>query len=212
MAFYKTLIITLLFLSPQTLWAKRDTIYLQPLGAGLKKSDILFVQQTLVDFSGLKVKILPQKSLPKVAYYPPRKRYRAEIILDELQKEVPADGLRVLGLTAKDISTTKGKYKDWGVIGLAYLSGRVCVISSFRCKKKAKNAHHALIRFAKTAVHEIGHTLGLEHCPHRGCLMEDAKGKVRTSDREYDFCKQCRARLKRNGYNLPQPKIPWPKP
>ena len=48
---------------------------------------------------------------------------------------------------------------------------------------------HARQRLAKVAVHEAGHTLGLEHCPTRGCLMEDAEGQVATCDREYDFCR-----------------------
>ena len=44
---------------------------------------------------------------------------------------------------------------------------------------------HARERFAKTAVHEIGHTLNLSHCETQGCLMEDATGKVSTTDGEY---------------------------
>ena len=36
---------------------------------------------------------------------------------------------------------------------------------------------------------------GLEHCPNRGCLMEDAEGRVATCDREYDFCARCRKLL-----------------
>jgi len=62
-------------------------------------------------------------------------------------------------------------------------------------------------------VHEIGHTLGLQHCPNVGCLMEDAEGKVATCDREYDLCAECRARLAANGHALERPRaIPWPRP
>jgi len=87
------------------------------------------------------------------------------------------------------------------------------VISLFRCRKKARSRAHARIRLAKTAVHEIGHTLGLDHCPTRGCLMEDARGQVKTSDREYDLCSRCRARLRRGGHRIvEQPRIPWPRP
>ena len=51
-------------------------------------------------------------------------------------------------------------------------------------------------------MHEIGHALGLEHCPTRGCLMEDAMGKVTTTDRERDFCPLCRGLAKRNGFTI----------
>nr|HMR10786.1 zinc-dependent metalloprotease family protein [Polyangiaceae bacterium] len=150
--------------------------------------------------------------LPKAAYYSPRRRYRAEKLLSFLEKRAPADASRVLGITAVDISTTKKPYKDWGVLGLANVDGSSCVMSSFRCKRKAKNAEHARQRFGKVAVHEIGHTFGLSHCPNRGCLMEDAKGSVLTSDREYDLCADCRQKLIRRGYSLASGDPPWPKP
>jgi archaemetzincin len=98
-------------------------------------------------------------------------------------------------------------------MGLATIDGTACVLSSFRCRRGAKNAEHALVRFAKTAVHELGHTFGLPHCPTPSCLMEDGKGSVFTTDREYDLCATSRARLVSAGYALADGReIPWPKP
>ena len=59
----------------------------------------------------------------------------------------------------------------------------------------------------------MGHRLGVRRCPTVGCIMEDARGKVATCDREYDICPKCRARLKKKGHVVPaKPDIPWPKP
>jgi len=191
----------------------RTTLYIQPLGQELPDGDVALVKQALVQFYKLQVKLLPRADLPARAFYKPRRRYRAEKLLTFLENRLPADGYRILGLTSVDISTTKGKYRDWGILGLATLDGTACVISSHRCHMRSKGVRHARIRLGKVAVHEIGHTLGLPHCPVRGCLMEDARGKVATCDREYDICSACRARLRKVGRAIPDhPEIPWPRP
>ena len=193
--------------------AKRQVIYVQPLGKALPSADAALVQRALRAFYGLRVVLLPRVALPRAAYYPPRGRYRAERLLDFLAPRLPADGARILGLTGADISTTKDTYQDWGILGLATLDGRACVISSYRTRRRAKGAAHARERLAKVAVHEIGHTLGLDHCPTRGCLLEDARGKVTTCDGEYDLCPRCRQALKHAGHSVPTtPAIPWPRP
>jgi hypothetical protein len=43
--------------------------------------------------------------------------------------------------------------------------------------------------------------------------MEDGQGSVFTTDREYDLCADCRAKLIRSGHRLSDSKdVPWPKP
>jgi archaemetzincin len=186
-------------------------LYVQPLGGCQGKADgTEQVVAALRAFYPIEVKVLACQELPRAAYYPPRKRYRAERLLAYLNARLPKDAWRILGLTDVDISTTKGKYPDWGVMGLGELPGTASVVSSFRCRKQARNPAHASERLAKVAVHEIGHTLGLDHCPTRGCLMEDAKGKVVTTDRERDFCPKCRARAQELGFTItPKPKAAW---
>ena len=188
-------------------------VYVQPLGALLPAADSDLVRRALLAFYRINLEVLPSAALPRSAFYAKRRRYRAEKLLDFLEARRPSDGKRILGLTGVDISTTKPPYEDWGILGLATLDGGACVLSSFRCKRGAKNAEHARFRLGKTAVHEIGHTFGLPHCTTYGCLMEDAQGKVATTDREYDLCPRCRQRLIANGYELSaSPDVPWPRP
>lgn len=192
--------------------ANERLIYVQALGKALPDADLAMVVRALAAFYAVEVKTLGRVDLPKSAYYPKRGRYRAEKLLDFLKPRLPAGGSRILGLTGVDISTTKGKIDDWGILGLATIDGAACVLSSFRCKRQAKNAEHARIRLGKVAVHEIGHTFGLDHCPNRGCLMEDGGGSVLTTDREYDLCFESRRALSEHGVELADGEIPWPKP
>lgn len=195
--------------------AELGRIDLVPLGAELSAADTEAVRVALAEVYGVEVRVRAVAPLPKAAWYAPRKRWRAEALLAYLAALPDVDGHadRILGLTAADISTTKGAIHDWGVLGLGSIDGRSGVLSRFRCDKQGKDPLRARARLAKVAVHELGHTLGLDHCPHVGCLMEDAEAKVATCDREYDLCARCRGLLAAHGYHLPpSPKLPWPRP
>ena len=87
---------TLLARAPTT---RRNVIYIQPLGKELPDRSVVLVKRALVAFYGLQVKLLPRVALPRQAYYRPRRRYRAEKLLAFLAPRLPADGLRILGLT-----------------------------------------------------------------------------------------------------------------
>lgn len=200
----------------------REALYIQLLGSDLGPvflSDMAFVKQAIEAFYRLDVRMLPVAPLPESAWYPPRKRYRAEKLLDFLEDVRPDPKSRIIGITPSDISTTKGRHEDWGILGLASVDGTVCVVSTFRTWNRSKGtpeqrATLARYRFAKTVVHELGHNFGLDHCPHRGCLMEDGGGTVTTSDREHTFCDACRRLLADRYPHIPvkNPVPPWPKP
>lgn len=122
--------------------------------------------------------------LPQDAWYAPRRRYRADVLLGHLgalAEGMPA-GTRVLGLTSVDISTSKGKFKDWGVFGLGELGGTAAVVSGHRLWKKIADREKIRWRVTNTAVHELGHVLGLDHCEEARCVMLDAEGGIANTD------------------------------
>jgi archaemetzincin len=170
-------------------------IVLQPLGSSVEPAQLAVIAEAIGAFYRVTLRLSDPLPLPESAFYPKRCRYRAEQLLDFLAARAATDARVTLGLTSVDISTTKGSHEDWGILGLATLDGRSAVLSSFRCKRGAKNILHARTRMAKTAVHELGHSFGLDHCPTRGCIMHDGEGSVLTTDSERDLCQDTRARL-----------------
>lgn len=107
----------------------------------------------------------------------------------------------ILGLTKVDISVTKygddgeikapeHKYKDWGIFGLGFRPGASCVVSNYRLKHSNKQKY--IDRLKKVTLHELGHNLGLPHCPDKHCFMRDAAETIKTIDAvELNLCNLC---------------------
>jgi archaemetzincin len=169
------------------------------------------VRQAIRAFYGLNVDVRAARPLPAVAWYEPRRRYRAERLIEKLAPDPRGPSRFVLGLTASDISTSTKSAPDWGIIGLAQLDGTAGIVSTFRCGGHVSSEGRR-VRLAKVAVHEVGHILGLSHCEAQGCLMNDAQGRIATVDRAYDLCAACRARLAATRTMPARLVIPWPRP
>ena len=173
---------------------KGVSIVIQPFG-DIPPSYVTYVkEQSSQIIPGIIIrKTIP---LPKSAFYDPRKRYRADSLIDFLERNTP-DGQATIGLTIKDISCTDPRSPDWGVFGLSYCPGKACVASTFRLK-----GDNILEQFFKIAIHELGHTQGLDHCPDTTCIMQDAKGH-NTTAQEKGFCNACIKKLKAKGWQFP---------
>jgi predicted Zn-dependent protease len=61
-------------------------------------------------------------------------------------------------------------------------------------------------------LHEVGHTLGLDHCPLVRCIMADAKGNALKAARQSinEFCPRC-TRLIRRHLRDPEVNGTWSK-
>lgn len=149
-------------------------------------------------FYGFKTAIMEERYLPSSAYYPVRNRYRADTLLDYLIRIKPAKYDYIMGLTEKDISCTNGIYEDWGIFGFGFMPGEACVISTFRLKRNMKSQKHFEERVIKVALHELGHNIGLPHCPTKGCMMQDAEGTIKSVDEEkIEVCELCQKKIQK---------------
>lgn len=156
------------------------------------------IEEHLKKYAAVDVRRLEPLALPQEAWTAKRKRYRAERLLDFLEAQIPGTPrtTRILGLTAVDISTSKPPHDDWGIFGLGNMPGQAAVVSTFRLKKKARDAAHLQRRLNNTALHEVGHTFGLDHCTEALCPMQDAEGSIANTDAANDvFGPECAAEL-----------------
>ena len=151
-----------------------------PLGP-VRQAFLERVTQEIQARMNVRIRVDAARELPKEAWYAPRRRWRAEKLLDWIDANPPQGAWKVIAVTEAEISSTKGDVFDWGIAGLGNLGGLSCVVSAYIYKKHSTTEADLLRRLGDLAVHEYGHTLGLPHCEEKGCVMSDAKGKAISS-------------------------------
>lgn len=181
-----------LVLWPLLSGAEERLIRLVPLGE-VEPELLAAVSKAITARVDATIEIAPMQALPPEAFYKPRKRWRAEKLLEFLDTKAPG-AWRVVGITNAEISTTKADIFDWGIAGLGTIGGPACVVSAQLYKKHSKTKAVMLHRFSDVAVHELGHTLGMPHCESKGCVMADAKGNaIKSADHSSgQYCGPCR--------------------
>lgn len=128
--------------------------------------------------------------VPDDAYDSRNDQYNAEKLIDLGVKEGGGD--KNIALTPVDIYYRQRDY----VFGLAYLNGSGCVVSTHRLRMTADGGvqqkdETVLDRVRKEVVHEIGHTLGMQHCDNDMCVMSFSP-TVREVDTKFErTCPKC---------------------
>jgi archaemetzincin len=104
------------------------------------------------------------------AFHPERSQYHSTMIIERLSQIDGTDEILVC-VTGDDLFIPILKY----VFGEAQMGGRIAVVSYHRMLQPfyglPSDTDLTAERIGKTAVHEIGHTLGLTHCDDYDCVM-----------------------------------------
>ena len=173
----------------------KGTLYLQPFD-GLPLSTTRNVREQLSLLYSGPIILRPSIPLPQNAVNLEREgRFHADTLIRFLSRQVGSSDL-IIGLTNQDITTAKNGNSSWGIMGLGFCPGNACIASTFRLK-----GTNRLEKLYKVAIHELGHTQGLQHCPVNSCLMRDAEGKDHLNE-EKGFCPSCKNYLTKAGWNL----------
>ena len=128
----------------------------------------------------------------RFAHDPRRGQFYSTAILDQLERTTDT-GARVLGVGSCDLYVPVLTF----VFGEARLDGNCAVVSTARLADEFYGlpASPSLLRqrLIKEAVHEIGHTFGLRHCPDWRCVMTSSHAVERLDVKTAEFCRKCQA-------------------
>ncbi len=138
--------------------------------------------------------ILPEAlPTPQNAYDKKRGQYSSSVILNEIQAfaNKKKQYQRILGVANLDIYANGLNY----VFGEAVTPGKAALVSLWRLKPEFYGDRADLavyvLRALKEAIHELGHTLGLQHCPRSSCVMHFSNSIFDTDKKQNLFCDQC---------------------
>jgi archaemetzincin len=128
---------------------------------------------------------------PAYAYNARRRQYLSSAILKRLRDLALPDAERCLGIVDLDLYVPDLNF----VFGQASLNGREAVIALPRLRQGFYGLpdDEALFheRAVKEAIHELGHTYGLHHCPDSLCVMHFSNSLHDTDVKSAHFCQRC---------------------
>lgn len=168
-------------------------IYLQPVG-DIAEEILRYLGTKLEEVYGYQCKLAPRTMLPDSLYSPKRRQYNASVLVEVIAGKIPDDAEKLLGVVDVDIFVPGMNF----IFGLAI--GNVSIISLTRLRPEyygeKENEFLFKERTLKEAVHELGHTFGLRHCPDINCVMHFSNCLPDTDVKGTGFCSNCSRKLR----------------
>ena len=123
-----------------------------------------------------------------------RSQYHSTMILEQLAANCPAQAIRVIAIAQVDLFIPILTH----VYGEAQLGGKACIISTYRLNegRLGRNISQKYIdRIVKEAIHELGHTFKLRHCPEHTCIMHYCRNEEDVDRKSDQLCRYCQVML-----------------
>lgn len=174
--------------------AEMRTICLVPVGR-IEQRLLTYLSCQIEKIFPFSVKMDEALLHPGYAYNERRDQYKSDLILTRLQKLNLEGAEKILGVVDLDLYTPGLNF----VFGQASLGGKVALIALPRLRQefyrlpKDKKLYYS--RVVKEAVHELGHTFGLDHCKKRECVMHFSNSLADTDYKGKGFCDDCLNKL-----------------
>jgi len=153
------------------------------------------ISSKLKEIFNLPVIWLENKILLVEAYNPQRNQFLGSYFLKDLLKVKTPEDI-VLGIVPVDLYEPDLNF----IFGVASPYTGTSVISLFRLHNSfyglPEDETIFIERTLKETVHEIGHVLGLPHCPNPKCVMHFSNSIEDTDRKSYYFCESCYKKVK----------------
>jgi archaemetzincin len=129
-------------------------------------------------------------SPPENSYNPDRRQHNGSVLMEKLNR-LPISKQQVLGLIDEDCYAPGLNF----IFGQASLGGKEAFIALPRLRQSFYGLPDDLDLFRqrvlKEAIHELGHTWGLAHCPDDSCVMHFSNSLQDTDSKRNYFCSKC---------------------
>jgi len=169
-------------------------IILRPL-AKIDSHTLEILKHSLVQTFSCPVEVKAQIGSLDYAYNEERQQCLAPRLLSTLRSFRTEPGDRCLGIVDVDLYAPGLNF----IFGEADVSSGVAIISLCRLRQERyglpqdEGLFHG--RAIKEAVHELGHTYFLSHCPDVRCVMHFSNCLADTDIKGTGFCPKCQQRL-----------------
>ncbi len=132
------------------------------------------------------------------AYDSYRNQYHSTKLISGIRNLIDSTKDKYLAVTEFDLFIPILTY----VFGEAQLNGPVSIVSTKRLQPEfyglPEDENLVLDRLKKEAIHELGHTFGLHHCPDFQCVLHSSTYVEEIDFKLVSFCKNCLLKLKEN--------------